>query len=157
MSETVRITCCKENCGTFPMDAALVQKLKRTGDTWTCPAGHQQHFTESPNQQLRDRISELEATVESLQVRNEDLDETASAWYDSWRVEKERRKRLETLVLDRITGIIEVGEDECKWACACGGRGKKAFEDPEDCRDAWQQHRRREGCGEAVPEDVIEA
>lgn len=148
--DIVRITCCQENCGTFPMDRALFQKLKRTGETWTCPAGHEQHFTESTEQQLREKVDRLERKVS-------DLRESEREWFERWRDEKARRKDLETLVLDRATGVVKVGPEKYKWACACGSRGTKAFEDSEECRDAWQNHRRREGCGNSVPEDVIEA
>lgn len=147
---TVRINCVKDGCGTFPMDRALYNRYKRTGETWHCPAGHAQHFTESTEQKLRDRIDGLERKVKRLKRH-------ADNSHQAWRKEKTRRKHLEQIVFERVTGILQFGEDDYRWSCSCGGHGIKGFDTPEDARGAWQGHRDRQGCGEAVPQEVIGA
>lgn len=153
MSETVRITCVAENCGTFPMDQALVQKLKRTGDTFSCPAGHEQHFTESPEKNLKERIKSLEKQLERSEERRERLDERVEDFWEDWKAEKRRRKFLESRLLDYAKGVVEVGEEQYRWSCECDSRGQKAFDDPEDALAALKRHRRR-NCPVSDPVEV---
>ncbi|WP_135306319.1 hypothetical protein [Haloarcula amylovorans] len=143
MSNTTRITCVADSCGTFPMDDALVQKLKRTGQTFTCPAGHEQHFTESTEQKLRERIEELEAEVERYKSKYRNSRESRGTLYDELLAEKDRRKFAESRLLDYATGVIEVADGQYKWSCACDARGQKAFEDVEACQEALDRHQRR--------------
>lgn len=153
--EVTRVACVAENCGTFPMDEARVRHLKQTGDTFVCPAGHKQHFTESPESKLRERIGELERQVEREKKRAKGYKDRASDLWDMCREEKASRDRAEQALLDRSTGVVRFAEDSHKWACACGANGMKGFETADDARQAWKDHRRREGCGDSMPDDVI--
>jgi len=143
MSEVVRVTCVHENCGTFPMDQALVAKLKRTGDPFTCPAGHEQHFTGTPpKQRLQERIQELETTVERLEAEVEDWRQEANdAWDDVLDLQRQRRT-LESALYERADGVIQLMEDEdYRWACACGSHCRTSFATEKDARDALDLHR----------------
>jgi len=154
--ETVRVTCVADNCGTFPMDAALVDRLKRTGDPFTCPAGHQQHFTESPEKQLRERVQQLEREVDRLEDRVGHYRENAHDAWDDLREERTRRKHAESLLLSYATGVVEVAPDEYKWACECDARGQKAFDSVENARDAFEAHQDRMDCDGSADEAPAE-
>lgn len=143
MTETRRIACVNSNCGTFPMDEALFQQLRRTGETFTCPEGHKQHFTESKEKQQKEKINSLQNKVKNLKRRVESKDSTIDDLYDDWREEKNRRKFAESRLLDYAKGVVEVAEDQFRWSCECDSRGQKTFDDVEDAKSAFQEHRRR--------------
>lgn len=139
-NDIIRISCVNESCGTFPMDRALRDRLKRTGGTFTCPAGHQQHFTESREQELQNKIDELERKVERLENREESLWETLDERHKQLQQQRERRRIAEKELLDDANGVVEIGE-EWMWACRCGGRGNKRFESKEEAKEGLQRHR----------------
>lgn len=143
MSDSVRITCVAESCGTFPMDRALVQKLKRTGDTFTCPAGHEQHFTESPEQRYKERIKRLKEKISHYERRVDSLDDSLKDRWGDYKREKSRREYAESRLLDYVNGVVEVAEERYRWSCECDARGEKAFDDPDKCRYALKRHRNR--------------
>jgi chromosome segregation ATPase len=143
MSETVRISCVAENCGTFPMDKALKQKLQRSGETFCCPEGHAQHFTESKEQQLRERITGLESELEQTKRRLQSREETLDEIWDDYQEQKDCRKFAESRLLDYAKGIVEVADETYRWSCECDSRGQKAFTDLDACQSAFQEHRRR--------------
>lgn len=135
--DTVRLSCVSENCGTFPMDRALRDKLKRTGETFTCPAGHQQHFTESTEQQLREKIERLEDRLETFEE-----------WEDQLRESKREYRELSNLfrreLLSRVEGVVELGDDDgYLWGCKCGSCARKMFDERNDAEDAYNTHRRQ--------------
>ncbi|QIO25486.1 hypothetical protein [Haloarcula sp. JP-L23] len=158
-----RITCVADDCGTFPMDEALVQQLKRTGETFTCPAGHEQHFTDSPESRLKRRIEKLEARAEELaeerdaaQRRLESFEEQADRWYDEAQTEKERRKFAESRLLDYATGVVEVADGGYKWSCQCGARGQKLFEEVDAAQVAYERHQRSQCSVDHGPEVTVD-
>ena len=52
-------TCC--NCGTvFGINEAQLASLKRTGAWFYCPNGHQQHFTKTEADRLREQLAAAE-------------------------------------------------------------------------------------------------
>jgi hypothetical protein len=54
--------CCVQGCGgTICFDDALERRLRRTHEEWSCPFGHQQHFTDLTEDQ--ERIERLEAQL----------------------------------------------------------------------------------------------
>lgn len=58
------LNCC--NCGTkFAMEDSIYADRLQDGDTFTCPNGHEQHFSESENKKLRDEVKRLKAMGES--------------------------------------------------------------------------------------------
>lgn len=176
MSESiVRLSCCKENCGTFPMDRALYDKLKRTGESWCCPEGHQQHFTETTEDELREviaslqktveekerRISELESAQQRLSAAEDALDrrrDTILEYRDRIQEQRGRVSLLERLLLERAEGIVQVSPDGYKWSCNCGSRAQKVHDSEENARENYQQHLRRSGCeGDAEALPLLEA
>ena len=55
-------TCC--NCATnFAMDNNLKQRLKETGDTFYCPNGHAQRYTETEATRLKRQNQSLESNL----------------------------------------------------------------------------------------------
>lgn len=152
----IRITCVKDNCGTFPMDNALYRKLKQTGDSFTCPAGHEQHFGGSPLEEKQERINSLKQKIDQLEDRLEQYREQRNeANQDYWDA-TQRIHRLETLLLENVAGVVEVDEDSWKWSCKCGSHGQKAFDTEEEARDRYERHLRRADCGHNVSEVTIE-
>lgn len=135
----VRIACATENCGSFLMDPALYQKLQQTGETFYCPEGHPQHFSDAEILQYQQEIAHLKERLGFLE------DECDEAW-DEYLDERARRKTAEQLLLENVAGVIELWPDEWKWACECESHGAKAFETEEAAREAWQDHVRRKGC-----------
>lgn len=159
MSDVVRITCVKSDCGTFPLDRALYAKLKRTGEWFTCPDGHKQHFTESPEKQLRDRIENLEVEVDRLEGRLSEYRDTSQKRWEERNEERKRRKHVEELFLSESVGVVEIYDGEYMWACECGGSGRKHFEDPDDAWSGLRDHLERQGCDPddtPRPADVLE-
>lgn len=162
-----RISCVAENCGTFPMDDALYKKLQRTGETFHCPEGHAQHFTETVEDRLRKRIQKLEQKAKRVDELRRKLErekkradhesKQSDSLLERWREQREHRKHLEALVLEHVEGIIEIAPDEYKWSCGCGGRGQKAFDTEEEARDAYEEHRRRNDCENGINGQVVEA
>jgi hypothetical protein len=140
---TKRVACVAENCGTFVLDDELYQKLKRTGEKFHCPEGHAQHFTESTEQKLRERIDELENKVQREKDRANRYRERVDEFHDDWREEKQRRQFVEQQLLQQSDGVVEVAAEQFKWACACGGYGQKAFDEEGDARAAYRKHQRR--------------
>ena len=60
------LNCC--NCGTkFAMEDSIYAARREDGETFTCPNGHEQYFSESENKKLRDEIKRLELRVERYQ------------------------------------------------------------------------------------------
>lgn len=158
MSDDItRVTCVAENCGTFPMDDALYRKLKRTGETFTCPSGHEQHFTESVEQKLRDRISDLKQSLQQKDRRIQSLEEEEDDLVDEILEYRRKADHLESLLLDSVSGVVEVAEDEWKWSCDCGSRGKKAFDTPEEARERLQNHVQRTDCDGPSEEVTLDA
>lgn len=137
-----RVACVHDNCGTFPMDESLYHKLKSTGEDFTCPGGHTQHFGDS----LKSKLDEAEKEIERLKAKVEQNRDAAMERWDEYIEESHRRKHLESIVLAENTGVIEVGPGEFKWSCPCGGRGKKAFESPEEAQRALSDHHERTEC-----------
>lgn len=148
-NETRRIACVNSNCGTFPMDEALFQQLRRTGETFTCPEGHKQHFTESKEKRLKEKVKNLKRRVESKDSTIDDL-------YEDWREEKDRRKFAESRLLDYAKGVVEVAEDQFRWSCECDSRGQKTFSDVEAAKDAFREHRRRRCTVDDPPEVSVD-
>lgn len=156
MSDDIhRVTCATENCGTFVMDVALYRKLQRTGETFHCPEGHPQHFTESTEQQLRDRIEELERKAQRYKKRAERHSDTLRDLWADRREERRHRKRIQQALLPAINGVVEV-DDECwLWGCACGGAARSTFETKTRAEQGLRQHR-SQSCDGGVA-DRIEA
>lgn len=159
-----RIACVAENCGTFPVDRELYEKLKRTGDTFSCPEGHEQYFTKTildekneEIQALREEIAELQTRIETLEYREGRFKERSKKAWDDYLEERERRRVAERVLLRNVVGIVEVGPGEYKWSCGCGNRGQKAFESAEAAREAYRDHQRRQGCVTEAAERVVEA
>lgn len=150
-----RATCATENCGTFVMDVALYRKLQRTGETFHCPEGHPQHFTESTEQQLRDRIEELERKLERAKGRAESRGDAATSAWRAKRAEIKKRKRIQSALLPAINGVIEVDDDCWLWGCACGGAARSTFETKGRADQGLRQHR-SQSCDGGVA-DRIEA
>lgn len=136
---TKRINCVNDKCGTFTMDKALYKRYKKTGDTFYCPAGHGQHFTESTEQKLREKIKVLQDRVDRL-------DDYSNTLWEDLQAEKDQRRALEKRYLDSQHGVVEVNDEAWMWACNCGGRGSKRFESESEARRAYGSHR-DEYCG----------
>lgn len=155
MSESiVRLSCVAENCGTFPMDRALYDKLKRSGETWCCPEGHQQHFTETTEDALREELAELQRVVEEKERRISKLKQLTDSrndsgrhWYDRAREKAERVNLLERMLLERAEGIVQVAPEGYKWSCSCGSRAQKVYDTPEEAQERYRAHARRTDCG----------
>lgn len=65
--EIVPEQCC--NCGVyFGMDKYLVKRLKETGDSFYCPNGHPQYYTQK--EQLESKIKELESQLQEAETEN---------------------------------------------------------------------------------------
>lgn len=144
-----RVACAHENCGTFPMDDALYAKLQRTGETFTCPDGHPQSFTDSTYAKLkraRKLIEKLKQQVNHNRGRAEQYRDTIMDYVDDLHEERDRRKHLERMVLAERNGVIEVGPSEFKWSCPCGSRGRKSFESPDQAKRALAGHHDRTKC-----------
>lgn len=137
-----RIACAHENCGTFPMDDALYRKLQQTGESFTCPEGHPQSFTDSTHAKLKDARKQ----IERLKGRIENFKDYERRSWDKYLEEHDRRTHLETMLLSEKNGVIEVGPGEFKWSCPCGSRGRKAFETAEVAHAALADHHRRTEC-----------
>lgn len=139
----VRVSCATDGCGTFPMDKALHNRLKKSGDTFTCPAGHQQHFSgeEDLVQKLKNRISELEGEVERYKERYEHFRESMHNWHDKYREAEDARMEVQKRILDGRDGVVEVREEAYMWACECGNTGRAEFDTRTDARSGYQQHR----------------
>lgn len=139
----VRVSCATDGCGTFPMDKALHHRLKRSGDTFTCPAGHRQHFSgpTDTEQKLRERINELEDRVARLQEKLESRRDAMKSWHTRYREEQNKRGDVQKRLLDGEDGVVEVREETYMWACECGNKGRADFDTRTDARNAYQQHR----------------
>lgn len=58
----VTVACAHETCGhVISFKTEVEQRLRRTHETWACPAGHRQHFSGRTDQERR--ISDLEADL----------------------------------------------------------------------------------------------
>lgn len=156
-TQTVRIACANENCGTFPIDRQLRNKLQKTGETFTCPAGHEQHFSESPLKKKEEQIKALKSKVEGLESRLEKYKGQAMDRWDETREERKRADHLERMLLSRANGIVEVGKDAFKWSCTCGSHGRDSYETAEEARKRFKEHQRRNDCENGVTDTVIEA
>ncbi|MWG36562.1 hypothetical protein [Halomarina oriensis] len=144
-----RLTCAHSNCGTFLMDDALVQRLKRTGDPFYCPGGHEQHFDgASPEAKLRERIAELEQEVTRLTERAKNTREQLFDTYDELRDERARRKHVEALYLAGQEGVVEITDDVYRWVCPCGASCRTDFETRGEAYGAYDDHRGRDACDE---------
>lgn len=140
-NEIVRINCLKDDCGTFPMDRALYNRYKRTGDTWSCPNGHRQYFTESTEQPLREKISRLQTRIDSILNS-----------LDRERDEKHKHKNAKLALRDELItvkrqdnpdGVLELYDDHYVWVCECGSNGVKPFGEEREAWDAYDGHRER--------------
>lgn len=152
-----RVTCAQENCGTFVMDEELYNKLKRTGETFYCPEGHPQHFTETTANKLRSRISDLKEKIERVQSRLDRKKEMYHDARDQYFDESERRNFVESMLLSEVVGVVEVAPEQWKWSCACGSHGQKAFDDRDDAQAAYRKHLRRQDCSDGQPEHILTA
>lgn len=141
--DIVRVTCVHEGCGTFPMDRATCDHLKRTGKPFTCPGGHKQHFTESVEQKLRTRIDELEREVERLESRAENQWDYIDDLREERDEQRDRAKLFRRALLADVDGVIQVGEDCWLWGCQCGGQARSTFESESDAEQARRQHDRQ--------------
>jgi septal ring factor EnvC (AmiA/AmiB activator) len=69
------VVCCK--CGTtFQMDAELDELRQEDGETFYCPNGHAQSYTESTESEmkkLRDELAEVKKELAETQVENRRL------------------------------------------------------------------------------------
>jgi hypothetical protein len=138
------------------MDRALYDKLKRTQETFTCPEGHEQHFTESTTDEYERRIDELERKLELQAEHKERYEEYwRQAQERAWQNEK-RAKHLEKRLLEHVHGVVEVAPSEFKWACECGSKGSKRFDTPEEAQAHHTEHFRRKECGARDTERVVE-
>jgi hypothetical protein len=71
------LNCC--NCGTkFAMEDSIYADRLEDGGIFTCPNGHKQHFTESENKKLRDKVAKLERL---LRMAREQRDNN-KRWYE---------------------------------------------------------------------------
>lgn len=61
-------TCCREGCAhVICFTPEVEQRLRKTHEFWTCPAGHKQHFAgKTPEEE---RIDQLEREVARLRNR----------------------------------------------------------------------------------------
>lgn len=58
------VACCRQGCGVvfaFPTD--LYERLTNTGETFHCPFGHQQHFTDSASDAAKLRAAQARETA----------------------------------------------------------------------------------------------
>jgi hypothetical protein len=59
------IDCCK--CGvTFAFPSSLMRRLRASGESFFCPTGHSQHFTESEAERLRAMLDEANRSKTKL-------------------------------------------------------------------------------------------
>ena len=59
------LNCC--NCGTkFAMEDGIYLQRKTDGKYFTCPNGHEQHFSESENKKLKDKVASMEKQLSSV-------------------------------------------------------------------------------------------
>lgn len=148
--DIVRVSCATEGCGTFPMDKALHKRLKRSGNTFTCPAGHRQHYDgDSPESKLRERIQELESKVESCRERRRGLGKQLAKERDRWR--EAEQLALSAVADSGETGVVEPIDDRFTWACRCGGHGQKFYESREKAQHLFEQHGENTGCEYVQP------
>lgn len=143
MSDVRRIACANRNCGTFPLDEQLYQKLQRTGETFHCPDGHPQHFSGSNTKKLKQRVEELESKLERAKKRADRMNDRAHSAWDQYQEQKQRRKFAESRLLDYAKGVVEVGPEQFRWSCECDSRGQKTFADVDNAKSAFKEHRRR--------------
>lgn len=133
-NDIVRVSCATENCGTFPMDAALNRRLKRTGDTFTCPAGHSQSYGETEESRLRERVDELEREAERAREDHREV-------WDKLLETNDELQALRRALYKHANGVVRVSDDDWRWACDCGGHGYKAFDTEERAERALENHR----------------
>ena len=143
-NDIVRVSCATEGCGTFPMDRALNERLKKSGDTFTCPAGHRQSYGESTEDKLRQQIRELKQRLEAKQ-------ESVDDWYQHFDAEQQERKKWErayysllSRFAERINGIVEIEDDagdEYIWVCECGSHAQRPAENKTTAWNRYDQHR----------------
>lgn len=146
MGEIERLTCPNENCGTFPMDAELVKKLRRTGETFTCPGGHSQHFGETTETRLRGRVEELERRLEREERRRENLEETIEQYREQYQAERGEKNAIRKTLLPEAGGVVELDGDVWSWGCECGGYAYSTFGSEREARGAYGNHRDGDAC-----------
>lgn len=153
-NEIKRVNCIADGCGTFAMDKALYDRYQKTGETFHCPAGHAQYFSESTESKLNNRIEELERKVRSRDRRIQNLLDSIDRYRSDLNTEKQRGKQLREALADNgVTGVIP-GDEEWTWVCGCGGHGYKWFDEREDAEEALMAH--REDTDRCSATDVIE-
>lgn len=163
MSDTVRVACVHEDCGTFPMDRALYDRLKRTRESFTCPNGHEQHFTETQTSELKQQVERLQSNLTAKDETIADLRERIEREQDRKRnmmdraldAERDWRHARDRL-LDATSGVVEVAPETWMWACECGSRGRKQFSEPDEAREHHERHVRR-NCEVVTTEETTDA
>lgn len=60
-------TCCHFGCGVvFMMENGYMAERRRRGDSWYCPNGHGQHYTDTTEQRLRRELAAAEGREASV-------------------------------------------------------------------------------------------
>jgi len=143
-TDIVRVSCATENCGTFPMDKALNKRLRRSGNTFTCPAGHKQSYnTTDPKKELREEISRLKQKLSRTEGRLENYRDNLSDMWDDLREERELREAIEKSILEDVDGAVEILEGRWKWACECGNKTTATYDTEREAWGKYDAHRER--------------
>lgn len=92
------IACCKEKCGhRFWLPDAVEKHLRRTGETFYCPAGHSQHFPDDAHPE-RKKIRQLEDRINRLRKSRDKIRDDAHTLLKEKRQLKARVRELRELV-----------------------------------------------------------
>lgn len=90
----VTVTCC--SCDeVFQMTESRNRALRTTGDVFTCPNGHRQHYTDSELSMLKKQISQLEERLKNMTASKE-------YWYESHGRAMNDNRRMER----RYNGLL---------------------------------------------------
>lgn len=161
--ETVRINCVKDGCGTFPMDQALYHRYKQSGETWHCPAGHAQHFTESTESKLRNKVKQLQQEIKRLERNQADelkqeverLEHRLEIAENRSRKEYQKANQAEQLARqlydeiipywqnNRHSGVVKLTTRHYTWICRCGGYGRSFKRNREDAERLYEMHQQQ--------------
>lgn len=87
---TLEMTCC--DCGTiFAMDETLKELREKDGETFFCPNGHGQHFTQSPASKLEEANGKIEELTTDLRDAKTEITRLRCAllrpqrpWWKRW-------------------------------------------------------------------------
>lgn len=87
MLNHVHISCPRKGCyGIVTVHPQEDERLRRTGESFYCPAGHSMSFTPGPTKDQK-RIQELERAVANWRSRTDE-------WRDTWEEERGLRQQL---------------------------------------------------------------